>query len=221
MHPEPELLHWRGYGEAPELVLVGPRRKPLPDPQHHVERLKSQRAMLACLVVDAEDGEVERRRTRADPPAKATLGLVVELSDAVSDVKRVVVGQAGDARAQDDVLGPRQRFRDEEFRRGDILPGAGEVLADPRLPVAEAVEQDDLLHILADGLGEVRPRRVERHGEVAQFHHVLLSWGGSARAATVCQRRRAAAARTPQRSSMPAGRGRHRAPLVVGSRSDR
>ena len=101
--------------------------------------------MLATIGVEAEHLEVAREAARTDAPIESSLRHVVELCDAVSQHERVVVRHARDACAENDVFRKAQRLCDEQVGRGDVLPLSGEVLADPRLFVAKAVERDDLL----------------------------------------------------------------------------
>ena len=95
---------------------------------------------------------------------------MVELSDAVSEVEGVVVGQAGDASAELDVPGHSEGLSDEQLWGGDVLPGGGEVLSYPCLGVPQLVEGDDLVEVVVNGLREVAPRWVERIDKVAYMH---------------------------------------------------
>ena len=91
--------------------------------------------------------------------------------------ERVVVRHARNARTEADVFGLSQRLRDEEVGRWDVLPRRGEVLADPRLPVAEAVQVDNLAKVVLESLGKIGPRRVQGHHEAAQIHKIESSLG--------------------------------------------
>ena len=89
------------------------------------------------LGLDAHHVGVRHQRARAAAQHGAAARHVVELDEALRHQERVVVGQAGDARAEHDVLGALGRGADEDLRRGDDLPAGGVVLADPGLVVAE------------------------------------------------------------------------------------
>ena len=160
------------YGEAPVLVLVQAGLGVVPDLQHQVNGCLRHRPMVARSGNVPEDLEVAGEAAGPDTPVKAALGHVVQLRDSVRDDEGVVVGHARDAGAKDDVLRQRQRLRDEKVRRGDVLPRRGEVLTNPCLFVPELVQRDDLLQVVLQGLGQVGPRRVHGHGEVADFHGV-------------------------------------------------
>jgi hypothetical protein len=72
---------------------------------------------------------------------------VVQLHEALRHQEGMVVGQAGDAGAEADVLRPLRRRGDDQFRRCDGLPARRMMLADPGLVVAEPVEQLDHLDV--------------------------------------------------------------------------
>jgi hypothetical protein len=82
-----------------------------------------------------QDG-VAQDGTGADAPHEATLGHLVELGDPVGELGRVVVGDAADAGGELDRGGLEERLGDQQVRRRDVLPDAGEMLAEPRFAVA-------------------------------------------------------------------------------------
>ena len=71
-----------------------------------------------------------------------------------------------------------KRHGDEQVGRRDVFPHGGEVLADPRLLVAELVEQDDLRQVVLEGAGRVGAGGVQGHCEVSNFHGGLLDGMG-------------------------------------------
>ena len=97
---------------------------------------------------------------------------VVELHRPLGDHVRVVVGDADDARAELDVLGPLGRGGDEDLRAGDDLGAGRVVLADPRLVPAEPVEVLDQLEVAFDGERRVLAGLVERRHEDAEAESV-------------------------------------------------
>ena len=167
VRPEPDVGLGLGHGEAKAVALVDAGLGIGPELQDGVER-----GPRVALVVDggvvapvAEDPHVAGEAAGADAPVEAAFRHVVQLRDAVGEDEGIVVGDAAHARAQPDLRGKRQRLRDEQVRRGDVLPLRREVLADPDLGIAERVELDDLIQVRLERLGEVRARRVQRHGE--------------------------------------------------------
>ena len=137
-------------------------------------------AVVFLVLAIAEYCEVARKPAGADAPLEPALRHVVELRDAVGQHEGVVVRHAGNAGAEADVLCASKRLRDEEVGRGDVLPRGGEVFADPCLPVAEAIQVNDLVEVVLEGFGDIGPRRVQGHHEAAQFHWIESSLGKSA-----------------------------------------
>jgi len=126
--------------------------------------------MLAALGIDAEHLEVARKPAGADAPVKTAARHLVELRDALGQHEGRVVGQARHARRQRHGLRHRQRLGDEEIGARDVLPLRREVLADPRLLVAEPVQRRQLGEVVVHRLGRVGPGRVQRHREIAESH---------------------------------------------------
>ena len=155
-------------GDLPVLAveLVGRIRGP--DIDHDVDGLDHHR--VAVRVHHAEDLEVGRQPAGADAGDVAPLGQVVEHGDLPGGHRRVVLRQADDAGAADDLLGLRQQVREEEQRRGDLLRLGAVVLADPGLRKAEPVGMDDGLDILHEGRVVVPHMVVDRHHEQAKLH---------------------------------------------------
>ena len=179
MRAQPDVGLGRGHGEAIAVALVDAGRRIGPERQDRV-----QGGARIALIVDrgvvapiAEDPHVAGEAARADPPVEAALRHVIELRDAVGEDEGIVVRDAAYARAEPDPLRERDRLGDEQVRRGDVLPLRGEVLADPGLGIAERVERDDLIQVRLERLGEVRTRRVQRHGEEAELHRAVSSGG--------------------------------------------
>src|SRR5207249_11480404 len=98
-------------------------------------------ALLAALRIDAEQLEVTGEPARADTPVEAAARHLVELRDALREHQRGVVRQARHARGELHPLRHAERLRDEQVGTRDVLPHRGEVLADPRLLEAEAIEE--------------------------------------------------------------------------------
>jgi hypothetical protein len=95
---------------------------------------------------------------------------LVELRHPVGQHGRIVVGQAVDASAEHDVFGAAQCLGDEQVRRRNVLPGRGQVLADPGLAEAEPIQEYDLVEIFGQRVGKRYFGWVKRHGEVAVTH---------------------------------------------------
>ena len=92
----------------------------------------------------------------------------IELRDALRQHQGMVVRKTRDARTELDSPRAGQRLGDEQVGAGDVLPRRREVLADPRLGVAQLVQHLDLAQVLFESLRQVRSRRVERHREIAE-----------------------------------------------------
>ena len=105
--------------------------------QHDLERLAGHLAMLAVLAVDVEQRPVTRDAAGADTEHEAALGEVVEVGHAVRQLDRMVIGQQMRAGRELDATSCAAAPAPAEVGRADRLPRHGEVLADPRLDVAE------------------------------------------------------------------------------------
>src|SRR5712692_3193228 len=92
-----------GDCEAPAVVLVGTRRRILPQREYRIDGVDRDLTLDACLRIDASYLEIARKAARTDAPQEPTAGELVEHGDAVGEVERVVVGQAAHARAELDV----------------------------------------------------------------------------------------------------------------------
>jgi len=62
---------------------------------------------------------------------------------------------------------------EEDQRRGDLLDLGGEMLADPRLGIAEPVRQQDRLAVLFQRLEKRLFRAMQGHREQAELHSAL------------------------------------------------
>ena len=91
-----------------------------------------------------------------------------------------MIRHARHAGAEPDIAGHGQRLCDEEVGRGYVFPCRGEVLADPCLQIAEAVQVNNLVQVVLKGFRKIGPRRVQGHHEAAQFHKIESSLGKSA-----------------------------------------
>jgi hypothetical protein len=99
--------------------------------------------MLAALGIDAEHLEVAREAAGADAPVEAPARHQIQLGDAL---------------------------REHHVGARNVLPLRREVLPDPRLLVAEPVERRQLLEIVVHRVRRIRPRRMQRHREIAETH---------------------------------------------------
>ena len=156
--------------ESPILVFVQAGARIFPELEDQVHRVPGHSSLLSGFGIEPEDLEVAWKTARTDSPMESTAAHVIQLGDAAGDDEWVVVGHAGDAGAQDDLLGLGNGAGQEQVGSGYVLPDAGEVLAEPRLLETQLVQSDDLLQIAVQGLSEVRPRRMQGHGEESQFH---------------------------------------------------
>ena len=156
--------------EPPPLALVQARLRVFPQVQDQIKGLPHHGPLVTGLWVEAEDVEISREASGADTPLEPPARQMIELGDPVGDHEGVVVGHAGDAGTEDDVLGQWQRHCDKLVRRGDVLPLRREVLADPRLLEPHPVQLHDLVEVIMKGLGDVGAGRVARHRKVADFH---------------------------------------------------
>jgi len=75
----------------------------------------------------------------------ASPGQVVQEHHAIRDHVGVVIGQADDASAQANMAGATCGGGNKHFRRGDSLPAAAVVLADPRFIESQVVQPLDQL----------------------------------------------------------------------------
>src|SRR5206468_450013 len=103
--------------------------------------------LLAARQVDLEELHVAGQAAGADAPDEAPAGQVVERRDAVRQHGRVVVGQVVDAGPQPDARGALQGRRDQDVRRRQLGPQAGEVLGEQRLLVAQRLGADDQVEV--------------------------------------------------------------------------
>ena len=115
------------------------------EPHHDVEGLLHAGPLVVGF--DAEHGGVGGELAGAGAEHHAAPGEVVEHDDAVGQHERVVVGERVDPGAELDVAGALGGRGDEHLGAGDELRAGRVVLADPRLVVAEAVEQGDQVEV--------------------------------------------------------------------------
>ena len=145
--------------------------------QDDAQALVHARALRGRL--DAKERRVGGQRAGPDAEHRAAAREVVEQDDAVGDVERVVIRDADDARAEPYALCAFAGGREEDFGRGDDLPTAGVVLADPCLVEAELVEPGDEVDVAPQRQRGVLARAVERCHEDAEIkpprdHAILL-----------------------------------------------
>jgi hypothetical protein len=112
---------------------------------------------------------VAGQRTRAAAEHGATAGHVVELHHALGHVERVVVRQRDHAGAEADGVGALAGGGEEHLGRGDHLPAARVVLADPELVEAEAVEVRGELEVALELEGGVLAEGVVGSEEGAEL----------------------------------------------------
>ena len=125
--------------------------------------------------IDAHHVGVGRQRAGAATHHRAAARHVVELHEAVRDHQRVVVGQAGHARAEPDVARALDGGGDENFRRGDGFPAGGVMLADPRLVEAQLVDPLDQLHVARHRERRVFAHAMERRQEDAERQSLVIA----------------------------------------------
>jgi hypothetical protein len=67
---------------------------------------------------------------------------MVQHRDAVGGIHGMVEGQHRDPGGEDEALGEREGFGDEQLRHGGIFPCLRDMLANPRLVIAQLVSLD-------------------------------------------------------------------------------
>ena len=170
MESQTELVHRLRDGEPPEVAFIDAGLGVVPDAQNRLYGFARHAAVVVLGRVETEHFEIAREAAGADAPHEPPSRHVVELGDAMGYHKRVVVGHARDAGSELDALRPRERVGDEQVRRGDVFPNRSEVFADPRLRVAQPVENLQLMKVILHSLRGVRPRRMKRHGKESHLH---------------------------------------------------
>ena len=122
---------------------------------------------------DAEHVGVGGQGAGAAAQHGAPAGHVVELYEALGHQQRMVIGQAGHARAQHDVPCALGGSRDHQFRRGNQLPAGRVVLADPGLVIAEVIEPLDQLHVAGEGQGGIFADSMEGRQEDSKLESTM------------------------------------------------
>jgi hypothetical protein len=112
--------------------------------------------------IDAEHHCIRRQETGSKAEHRPTAGLVVELDNAVRHHQGMVVGQRDDPGAEPDMPGALGGGSDEQLGLPVNLIAARMVLADPRLGIAELVEQLHELEVALDTKQRVFVVGVER-----------------------------------------------------------
>jgi hypothetical protein len=163
-----------GVAEREPFAVVAEAVVAAQQPRDHAERL-----VLAVALhhrVDAERACVGCQRAGSGTEHRPAPAHVVELHDALGDVERVVVGQAGDPGPQHDVVGVLCRTGEEHLGRGDHLPARRVVLATPELVESEAVEVRGELDVALELQRGVFPGRVVRgeKGAEAETGHAAM-----------------------------------------------
>ncbi len=181
-HHRHVLLHGQelelGFVELEPLALV---REPLlaaEQAQDHADGLVLTVALHHR--VDAERAGVRRKGARAGPEHRPPVRHVVELDHALSDVERVVVREADDARAESDAVGLLRRRGEEHLGRGDHLPARRVMLAAPELVETEPVEVGRELDVTLEQQRRVLAGRVvggEEGTELDPWHREILRIG--------------------------------------------
>ncbi|MBA7712262.1 hypothetical protein ES703_121234 [subsurface metagenome] len=165
-----EIEHRLGLVDRPELALVGPGRVLGPHFQDDLQRLARHVAVLAGHAVDIEHRPVAGKPAGGDAKIQAAVGEMVEHSDAVGELRRVVIGQQESAGAEADVLGLQERLRQQQIRRRVRLPGRGVVLADPGFLITEFIQPAQDLQVPVVTLLQSALRRMRGHREISKFH---------------------------------------------------
>ena len=137
-------------------------------PQDDLEALLH--AVSLCRHRDPEHRRIGRQQSGPDTEHDASLGLVIELDDAVRDHQGVVVRQRHHAGAESDALGSFGSGGDEQLGAGDDLVARRVVFADPCLGVSESVEVFHQFEVALDGQRRVLVDGVERCQEDAVVH---------------------------------------------------
>jgi len=165
-----------GFGvcELPVFMLIDPGFRIGPYLENGVDSVPRHQSMVIALGVVSEDLEVSGESSRTNTPLKSALCHMIQLRDTVCDHEGVVVGHAGHAGSQLDVLSSGQRVGYKQVRGRNVLPHGREVFADPRLVVSETVQDLQLSQIILQGLGHIGARRVQRHHEISEFHQGFL-----------------------------------------------
>ena len=179
MELEADFRHGLGNGELPIWVLVIAGPGVFPHVQDQLDHLSGHAPVGPLGSVHAEDLKIAGEASGTHTPVEAAPGQVVQLGHPVGDHKGVVIGHAGNAGAEDYVLSARQGGGDELVGGGNVLPHGGEMLADPGLAVAQAVQGLHLDQVRFQGGGQVGAGWVEGHSKVTQSHNRLLWWQGS------------------------------------------
>ena len=168
-HALPRLADQRAPGgDVPEPALEVVRSVIRPQREDLVDGLDEHRVAVGVEV--AARLHVGAQAARADAEYEAPLQHVVHHGDVRRDLRGVVVGQVDRAAPQLDVLRLVRDAGNEAQARRDGLAHVGDVLADERLAVSEAVRQQHRLAILLQRLRVVAPGRVHGHGEESKFH---------------------------------------------------
>ncbi len=132
--------------------------------EHHADIVVERGAELLRLQPD--HGRIGRQRTGPEAQHHAPAQKMIGKDDPVCDPERVVIRDRDDSGPKLDVARECADIAHELDRLGDDLGAAGMVFADPRLVVAEIVEQTDGIDITLE-----RGRRVPwRRGSVERRH---------------------------------------------------
>ena len=170
LHVEPDTVLRLGLRQLQGVELAAVlERFALPYLEHQVDALRHPLAVCVLVLVDIEKLRIDGRAARSDAHVDAASRHVVELRDAMREVRRIVEVSQRHPGAESHLLGDSQRPRDEQLRRRHVLPRQQEVLPHPRLRVPEPV---GILHQLQVFLVCVRVepiRIVQRHEEQSEF----------------------------------------------------
>ena len=128
--------------------------------------------LVAVLVQDPQRLGIRRQRPGADAEDEPAVGEVVEHRGVRRDQNGVLLGEVRRAGAEPDLVGLRDQRGQENQAVGDGLVAVGEVLADERVVVSQAVGQQHGLPVLAQRFRPVPAGGVQGHGEVAESHDV-------------------------------------------------
>lgn len=136
VEPQANFRHWLRDNELPVWVLVGPWLRVLPHLENQLDGVPGHAPVRSGSGVKAKDLEIPWEPTGANAPLEPPPSQIVQLSNAVGNHKRVMVGHTGDPSAENNVLRPGQRSGDELIWGRDVFPDRGEMLANPGFPVA-------------------------------------------------------------------------------------
>ena len=160
--------------KLPEIAFVVSRFRVGPNLEY---RFNPFAGRLPSVPIRQEHLGIARCGTRADPPMKASVRLMIQLRDAMRHNRRVVYRHTRNPRAEDDVLCHCRCFRNKEIRRRNILPRKRKMLTNISLFITQLVQDNHLLNIVIERLGGVATGWMQRHCKKTEFHFLIFPCG--------------------------------------------